>query len=137
MKEFLIERVSYGEKQTLGNLFVLNKNKEIQFDCKTLELPWLNNKVRESCIPEGNYWVQKRWSPRFKNHFHITDVNGRTFILIHPGNYHSQILGCVLVGDDFKDINNDGLLDMVNSRKTLNKLLDMMPNRFKLKIVNV
>jgi len=136
MKFLSIVRGYFEDKQTLGKGFVFNDNLEIEFEFKTLELPWLDNKVRESCIPEGIYKVKKRYSKKFKQHFHITNVPNRTYILIHAGNYHNQILGCVLCGDSFRDINNDGYRDVLNSQNTLTKLLDIMPDEFKIIITD-
>lgn len=136
-KSLLIERIDDDGVQTLGRMFVLDEDNHVKYNCNTLELTWKNNNTRVSCIPEGEYTIQKRWSPKFKYHFHITEVEGRSFILIHSGNYHSQILGCVLVGSDLEDINGDGRLDVVNSKDTLADLLGIMPQSFKLKIVSV
>ncbi len=136
-RSLLIERFPDDNVQTLGQGYALNENSGVEYSFKTLELAWKNNKNRISCIPEGEYDVVRRWSPKFKEHFHITNVKGRTFILIHPGNYHSQILGCVLVGSDFKDINGDGRYDVINSGATLADLRGLMPQKFKLKIVSV
>lgn len=133
--KLLIKRIDDDGVQILGKLYVLNGNDEIQHSCDTLELTWAQNKTRISCIPKGEYQVLRRHSPKFGEHFHVTDVPGRSFILIHAGNYHSQILGCILVGDDLKDINGDGRLDVVNSGNTLKKLLGLMPQKFILKIV--
>jgi hypothetical protein len=133
----LIERISDDKVQTLGRMYVLDRDNAVKYDCNTLELAWDNNTRKKSCIPEGNYEVVKRWSPKFKYHFHITDVKDRTFILIHSGNYHTQILGCVLVGSDLRDINGDGRLDVVNSKNTLADLLGLLPQKFTLKIVSV
>jgi len=134
MKKLLISRTDYGKKQTLGKMYVLNQNDGIEYSCDTLELAWKNNEFQISCIPEGIYKVKKRWSRKFKHHFHITDVQGRTYILIHSGNFYTDILGCILVGDDLAEINGDGILDVVNSRDTLKILLDMMPDEFNLEI---
>jgi len=57
-------------------------------------------------------------------HFHIHEVDGRSWILIHAGNFTSQILGCILVGVEHRDFNGDGITDITNSRETLRKLLD-------------
>lgn len=120
-------RTSCQPKQTLGNLSV--DGKEI---CKTLELPWLENKRRVSCIPEGEYTVVKRNSPKYKNHFHILEVPNRDWILIHHGNFYTDILGCILVGENHVDINRDGLLDVTNSVATMKKLNTIFPDKFKL-----
>ena len=64
--------------------------------CYTIELPWLQNKRRISCIPEGEYVLQKRFSPKFKWHIHLKNVPGRDFILIHPANdAKKELLGCI------------------------------------------
>jgi Family of unknown function (DUF5675) len=122
---------TYQSNQTIGEFYI----EGIEF-CKTLELKWLDNTRSKSCIPEGTYKVIKRLAheKRKYNHFHITNVPGRSYILIHTGNYSSQILGCVLVGDKHIDINKDGLLDVANSTTTLQKLYDKMPAEFELVI---
>ena len=62
----------------------------------TIELPWRNNKVRQSCIPEGVYRIRKRYSEKFKWHYHIENVPNRTLILIHPANdANKELLGCI------------------------------------------
>ena len=64
--------------------------------CYTIELPWLENQRRISCIPEGKYVLQKRFSPKFKWHIHLQNVPGRDFILIHPANdAKKELLGCI------------------------------------------
>lgn len=67
-----------------------------QFICYTIELPWLHNWPQVSCIPEGRYPVQKRYSTRFQWHLHLTDVPGRDLILIHPANHAlTELKGCM------------------------------------------
>jgi hypothetical protein len=64
--------------------------------CYTIELPWLGNKKRISCIPEGEYVLQKRFSPKFQWHLHLMNVPGRDLILIHPANdAKKELLGCI------------------------------------------
>ena len=64
--------------------------------CYTIELPWLGNQRRISCIPEGEYILQLRFSPKFKLHFLLMDVPGRDLILIHPANDAKlELLGCI------------------------------------------
>ena len=127
-------------KQSTGKLTVLNDDSEVVFECFTLELPWRNNERQISCIPTGIYRVEKRqaWeSGSFDyEHFHITDVPARSYILIHAGNFYTDILGCILVGSDLKDINADGLKDVINSRETLSDLLNVLPETFEIEIRN-
>ena len=120
-------------KQTLGEL-TLYKNERKIFSCKTLELPWKNNTKQESCIPTGKYNVIPRESAKYKKHYHVQDVTGRSWILIHPGNYYHQLLGCILVGNAHVDIDKDGYKDVTSARITLDKLLELAPNGFELVI---
>lgn len=64
--------------------------------CYTIELPWLHNQQRVSCIPEGEYVLQKRFSSKFQWHLHLRNVPGRDLILIHPANdAKTELLGCI------------------------------------------
>ena len=64
--------------------------------CNTIELPWRKNEKRVSCIPEGNYFIRKRYSNKFKLHIEIIGVENRSFILFHPANNALQELnGCI------------------------------------------
>lgn len=59
-----------------------------------LERPWLDNKVGVSCIPEGNYIVNRDRTGKHR-WFAIPDAPGRTLIEIHPANKTSQLAGCL------------------------------------------
>ena len=64
--------------------------------CYTIELPWRNNEKSVSCIPEGRYFIRKRYSQKFKWHLEVVDVNNRSYILFHPANNALQELnGCI------------------------------------------
>ena len=129
-----ITRSKLEDAQTLGTLVLTNDEGKKLFNCKTLELPWLNNKRNESCIPLGNYKVVARQSAKYNKHYHIQDVPGRSFVLIHIGNYYTQTKGCILVGKSVSDINGDGYLDVTNSKSALQELLKLAPNGFDLEI---
>jgi hypothetical protein len=120
-------------KQTNGVLYV-EKDGAIVFECYTLELPWKDNERRISCIPSGTYKAVKHRSPKFGNSVWIKDVPNRSEILIHPANYVRQLLGCIAVGKDLKDIDGDGLEDTTASRNTMNELLALLPDSFEVKI---
>lgn len=128
-KKVDIYRITESNEQTLGELFI-----DDEFFCYTLELPWLNNQRRISCIPANTYKVVRRWSQKHKNHFHITNVPNRDWILIHSGNYYTQILGCVLVGKELMDINADGVKDVTHSKATMKELNKILTEDFKLNI---
>lgn len=121
-------------KQNLGMLFVI-ENEKIVFNCFTLELPDFNNKQNISQIPRGFYKVKRRYSEKFKNHFHVLNVPGRELILIHILNYYHQTEGCIGVGETLKDINKDGILDLTNSGNTMKELLRILPNEFDIEII--
>lgn len=136
MKQVYLFRSVVSNQGTQGILITEN------FVCRTLELPWRNNKSNISCISPGDYIVKIRQSPKFGNVYWITNVKGRIYILIHSGNfagdvskgYKSHVNGCILLGQKFGMINNQ--LAVLNSRITIRKFMNFMNNEiFKLKIV--
>lgn len=133
IKTALITR-TYLPTSTPGKLELFDEDGCKRWECATLELPWKNNQQRISCIPSGKYRVIPRHSVRFGNHLHITGVPGRSYILIHVGNYTKDIEGCILVGKKHLDLNGDGITDLNHSRITMNELLDIAPNGFELEI---
>ena len=118
-------RFSQSDKQTLGHLFVRNSKHQVIAVFATLELPWKENNPNISCVPLGTYQVTKRWSPKFNNHFLVSNVLGRSLILIHSGNFVTQTQGCILLGLYHSDINTNSLLDVVASRAALVRLNDL------------
>ena len=104
------------------------------FQCFTLELPDLDNQRNISCIPEGDYRFEKYKSPKHGNVLLLKDVEDRSMIEVHGGNYTSQILGCILVGDAIKWLNRDSIPDVANSRNTLIRLLQEVGDTGTIKI---
>jgi hypothetical protein len=69
---------------------------EGKFICNTIELPWKNNETKVSCIPEGKYFIRKRYSRKFQWHFEVVEVENRSFILFHPANNaQNELNGCI------------------------------------------
>ena len=118
-------------KQTLGKMLVFKNLKQV-FECHTLELPWLDNASRISCIPVGEYECEKRAATAAipYEHILIKDVKDRAGICIHKANYYTQLRGCIAVGDGLVDLNNDGEFDVKNSSKTFEKLMELLPETF-------
>ena len=82
---------TYHSNAVNGELYI-----EEEFQCFTIKLPWLNNQPLRSCIPEGIYALQKRWSPKHKWHLLVKDVSGRSLILLHPANNaQKELKGCI------------------------------------------
>jgi len=121
--------------QTLGRLYLYDGVNQI-FTSVTLELPDKGNKKNVSRIPSGTYKVKKRTSKKFGHHFHITDVPNRSVVLVHPGNYYKDTEGCILLGQRFADIDKDKQLDVVMSRPTVERLLEITPNSFDITIID-
>ena len=136
MKAVLIRlRQLSNHLQTCGRFILLNDDGDVVFQCVSLELPWVGNRRNVSCIPAGNYSVTKSRSQHFgENTFHVNSVSGRSDILIHPGNFTSDIEGCILLGERFSDINNDTITDVTDSRKTINTVKKLADN-FELTII--
>ena len=106
------------------------------FQCFTLELPWLDNLANISCIPAAEgYKGGKFKSNRNGSCIAITNVLDRTHIQIHSANYTRQIKGCIAVGDSIKFLDGDTIPDVTNSKNTLRNLLDVLPDRFLIEIV--
>ncbi|MEO0560109.1 MAG: DUF5675 family protein [Bacteroidota bacterium] len=126
-----IQRGHDDKTQTLGVLFVQKDGRAIAaFPC--LELAWKGNQNRVSCIPPGRYRVVHRKSRKFGWHLHVQqtdgrEVSGRKYILIHAGNRHDHILGCILPGMGFGDAGGDGRVDVVNSRTAMNQIRSLVP----------
>lgn len=132
--QIIINR-TYNSDSTTGDAVILDDNLNVIFEFKTLELPNLNNQRGISCILEGTYKCHKNtWQPKFGNHFDILNTKDRAGVKIHSGNYTSQIRGCILPGDKLLYLNKDKTIDISNSKKTLAKIFELMPNEFNLVI---
>lgn len=134
--KLVIVRSNDNGTQTIGRGIIFDNLGRCIYEFYTLELSWKNNKKRISCIPPDNYKLFKRTSLKFKKHLHVQNVENRSFILVHAGNYYTDILGCILVGDALTYLNKDGLLDVLNSRLTLDKILSLLDTSNDLQIVD-
>jgi hypothetical protein len=67
----------------------------------TVELPWLNNEPRVSCIPVGTYVCKAVNSPKFGHTYEITGVPNRSHVLFHKANTINDLLGCIGVAEAF------------------------------------
>ena len=127
MKLKLIRDKDTGEA-TLGRLYAEGK-----LICYTLENTWIDNKRNISCIPEGNYSIELKEYGRFYDKYKhpiikLTDVPGRSEILIHKGNYAKDTQGCILIGDSL------GENAVWNSSKTYDRLYNLLSNSTEITI---
>jgi hypothetical protein len=104
---------------TIGRLTV-----DGQFYCYTLELPWLENACNISCIPSGSYIIKMIDSPKFGSCYQLSDVCGRTHILIHSGNTVDDIEGCILLGTSCGVLN--GKEAVLNSKSAINSFHSLL-----------
>lgn len=108
-------RYCYGPESTLGLL------KFGPHSVWTVEKPWRDNQVFQSCIPDGSYPLQAFDSKAHPRCWVITPVPGRTGILIHPGNTVRDVSGCIAPGLEYSG------MTVRNSREAmrlLNYVLD-------------
>ena len=126
-------RMHVNSFETLGTCFVTDANNNSLMVFSTLE--------PIKCISSGIYTVIKvPPSPKIHYpHFLLLNVPAHEAICIHIGNFAqgSQIdtLGCILVGNGYKDINHDGVPDLVNSTIIWNKFFNLMSESFRLQVL--
>ena len=115
-------RTETGDEGTFG-LMLYDR-----FPIYTGELPDRGNARGKSCIPAGVYTVQMRTSPRFGRCYEVEEVEGRSHILLHNGNwcgdedlgYRTHVDGCVLLGLDRGTL--DGQKAVFSSRRARHRL---------------
>ena len=109
---------SYFSTGTNGRLYINGV-----FQCYSIELPWQDNKPMISCIPEGIYPLEKRWSPRHGIHLLVTQVKDRALILIHAANDAvRELKGCIAPVTSLLNIPGHG----AESRAALEKINAMI-----------
>lgn len=126
MKKGLLKRFKESSQGTLGHL-VTNG-----FNAKIIELPWKDNAPKISCIPTGKYKCIYRYSKKYKGHYLLLNVPGRSWVLIHNGTFagdveagfktHSE--GCIIIGKYHGKV--EGQDAVLLSRATLRKFIEVM-----------
>lgn len=134
----VLQRHWQNRDQTEGDIQILDNRLRVLLKGSVIELPDRGNQKRISRIPSGDYKVRRRWSQKFGYHLEVLNVENRSYILLHSGNYFTQTEGCILVGFSLRDINKDFNVDTINSRKFLNEMLHVLPKEglIDLKIVD-
>lgn len=114
MRIFTLYRYDYVATHTLGILVT-----GTTYICDILELPWKENEINVSCIPEGGYIIQASSTPHFEECIVVKDVPGRKAILMHAANQVHELRGCIAPGVKSVEI-------MLHSRDNLAKILDIL-----------
>ncbi|MDR6733501.1 DUF5675 family protein [Sphingobacterium sp. 2149] len=90
-KHVLLLQRKYGAQGTNGTITYQG-----EVICHTIELPDRNNIPRISCIPIGQYKLEKRRYPKHGEQIGIPIVLGREAILIHAANNAlKELQGCI------------------------------------------
>lgn len=92
-----IRRPASSDQGTFGTLAFGNQL------VHTVELPWRDNRTQRSCIPPGAYRCAVVKSPRFGRVYGVSNVPGRSHVLIHSANlagdvdlgWTTQLHGCI------------------------------------------
>lgn len=103
----------------------------------TCENPWKGNQPFVSCIPTGVYYLEQRYSPvvqrtsggEFAEGWEVTDVLNRDYIMLHVGNFPSDVEGCIAIGRSLKVMQNKQgrwCLGVSDSRNAFRELMEKM-----------
>lgn len=116
-----LERFAYSPFGTFGILSLP------EFQCYTVERPWLDNQENVSCIPEGEYkMVPTRFERGGYDTYQIAPVEGRTDIKVHIANTMNDVLGCLGLGLDLGWLR--GKWAVLNSRVAFVQFMKAMDN---------
>ena len=134
-----LHRLSRDDKQTLGVLAIGTMS------WKTMELGWFNNANDISCIPPGRYtckWTRSNRLSKLKGEdvftYELQNVPSRDGIRVHSANFFFSLRGCLALGKDFVDINQDGYNDLVSSKIAIKEFNDFLNKQdFELTIYDV
>lgn len=98
--ELTLKRVLYTDDGISGVL--IYGNREV---CRILEEEWKDNEKNISSIPRGSYLCKRYVRPSSGLvTFVVTGVEGRDYILFHPGKTELDTKGCLLTGMEIGEI---------------------------------
>ena len=118
----------------LGELYI-----DDVFYCYTIEKPWRDNKPFVSCVPAGEYKLEKFHSARYGETVVLVNPEldvvankseagegDRYACLIHAANWSHQLQGCIALGESInfgKHKKHKSNVMVTSSGKTLKKIL--------------
>lgn len=106
MIEVFLKRGWSDSRATLGMLTIKDVYHDPFF---TLENP-ARASATDSRIPAGFYNAAPFSSPQHPVAYQVLNVPGRSNILIHPGNFERDTLGCILLGDSLAVLHKDPMV---------------------------
>ena len=127
---FRLVRYRTGRSGTRGTMWLIGS----EWECATLERPWLLNKKNESCIPAGWHKLIRRTCTKksVKNAtgsnvtFGVEYVPNRDGILVHPLNTIKGTKGCIGVGQLIPGWDLNGLPGIARSGDTFVEFLELL-----------
>lgn len=127
MRTLILKRIAF----TPDGIFGVLLDENIPF-ALTLELPWKENQRSISCIPEDSYICKRIVTPKHGETFTVTNVPNRDAILFHSGNTSADSQGCILVAEEFGELN--GKTAVLSSKKGFLEFMDRLKgvNEFRL-----
>ena len=117
MRELQLHRIA----DIKDGIFGVLKDDGVPF-CVTVE----NN---DYIYPDGDYIIRRVNSPKYGETFEVTNVPGRTHILIHWGNWEENSLGCTILGESYDPLRKkDGEMKngVAYSKKAFREFMDRM-----------
>lgn len=95
----MINAYRHYYKHYTKTTFSLPDGTELMF----LELPWRDNEIGKSCIPEGQYIIDRDHTGKHQFYkFRNEETKPRTYIEIHPAAYLRHLEGCLAPCFDIK-----------------------------------
>lgn len=136
-----LTRFAYLPDGTYGEMVFPNGEKFF-----TVERSWEGNKPNVSCIPDGTYRLGMRASSvvkrssggRHDEGWEVMDVPGRSYIMIHPGNWPKNFQGCIGVGRGMsimKDSSGNLVHSVTSSRDAFMRMMEIMDEHTEWELV--
>jgi hypothetical protein len=117
MKNVRINRVASNPKEgTFGALTL-----DGQPICLTLEAYSRDNTINVSCVNSGQYICKRINSPKYGDVFEVTNIQNRTNVLFHWGNWDDDTKGCILLGEEYIVLDNRWAVG--SSKKAFNEFM--------------
>lgn len=120
--KLILELIRLEEDERFGTFGVLKVQKEVF--CVTLEPSDKLNAPNVSSIPPQQYTLKRVVSPKFGDTFEVTNVPGRSAVLIHAGNVVGHTQGCIILGQHFGKMKEDRAV--LNSGATFEAFMGIM-----------
>lgn len=136
MEKVFILRLHASDKETEGVLIHIDENRSV-LSLHSLELPYINNQEKISCIPKGKYDCIYSYSESLEKFtYEVLQVPKRKGIRIHAANYYTQLQGCIALGINISDINHDNEYDTLQSTNAITIFEDKLKQQpFELHIL--